>query len=247
MARSSEDLALLLQVLEGSTAAVESLARPRFVVLEGPAEFRLAPAIPLALQSVVQGLEARGFQTERFSHPGLRRGARLWLARMGVAQDQPGMRRFQEILKDGAPVRLTTEWARTLLGKGRHTVPVLALASFENGMRRFQSVFEKDLALASELEQVLTERLRDDGVLLLPAFARTRMRHHEAKLRPFHFGQGGVFNVLEMPAVVVPVGVAEDGSPVALQVVAARGRDELAIRAAGEIERKLPPAQGGWR
>jgi Asp-tRNA(Asn)/Glu-tRNA(Gln) amidotransferase A subunit family amidase len=49
--------------------------------------------------------------------------------------------------------------------------------------------------------------------------------------------QAGIANLAGIPAVSVPVGTTSDGLPVALQLLAAWGRDELLLDAAEALER----------
>lgn len=51
------------------------------------------------------------------------------------------------------------------------------------------------------------------------------------------------FNMTGMPAAIVPVRWTENGLPLAVQVVAKEGADELVLAVAGELER----AFGGWK
>jgi Asp-tRNA(Asn)/Glu-tRNA(Gln) amidotransferase A subunit family amidase len=49
--------------------------------------------------------------------------------------------------------------------------------------------------------------------------------------------QGGIANLAGVPAISVPVGLSPEGLPVALQLIAAWGRDELLLDAAEALER----------
>jgi fatty acid amide hydrolase 2 len=62
-------------------------------------------------------------------------------------------------------------------------------------------------------------------------------------LRPFDFLYTGIFNALRVPATSVPCGFDGAGLPLAVQVAAARGRDDLTLAAAVALEDALPP----WR
>lgn len=53
------------------------------------------------------------------------------------------------------------------------------------------------------------------------------------------------FNMTQQPAATLPVGVDGDGLPVGLQLVAARHRDDLVLRAARALEEALRPAGPG--
>lgn len=52
------------------------------------------------------------------------------------------------------------------------------------------------------------------------------------------------FNLTHQPAITVPVGAGPDGLPLAAQIVAARYRDDLVLRAARVIEAAQPPLPG---
>jgi aspartyl-tRNA(Asn)/glutamyl-tRNA(Gln) amidotransferase subunit A len=49
--------------------------------------------------------------------------------------------------------------------------------------------------------------------------------------------QAGIANLAGVPAVSVPVGLSSEGLPIALQLIAAWGRDELLLDAAEALER----------
>jgi Asp-tRNA(Asn)/Glu-tRNA(Gln) amidotransferase A subunit family amidase len=51
------------------------------------------------------------------------------------------------------------------------------------------------------------------------------------------------FNLAGLPVVTVPVYWTANGLPLAVQVVSGKGRDELALAAASQLEARL----GGWR
>ena len=48
--------------------------------------------------------------------------------------------------------------------------------------------------------------------------------------------QAGIANLAGVPAISLPVGVSPEGLPVALQLIAAWGRDELLLDAAEKLE-----------
>jgi fatty acid amide hydrolase 2 len=77
-------------------------------------------------------------------------------------------------------------------------------------------------------------------VLLYPSSSGPVPRHGVLGASRFRFC--GIFNVLELPVTQVPLGLGSDGLPLGIQVVAAHGRDHLAIAVAMELESAL----GGW-
>jgi aspartyl-tRNA(Asn)/glutamyl-tRNA(Gln) amidotransferase subunit A len=50
------------------------------------------------------------------------------------------------------------------------------------------------------------------------------------------------FNLTQQPAASIPCGLADDGLPVGLHVVAAKFEDALVMRACAALERAMPPA-----
>jgi fatty acid amide hydrolase 2 len=93
--------------------------------------------------------------------------------------------------------------------------------------------------LQAELEALLGP----GGVLLYPPYSRPAPRHGTPLLTPFDFVCTALFNVLEFPSTVVPIGFDGDGLPLSVQVVGRRGNDRLTVAVAETLE----SAFGGWQ
>ncbi|MFT7520467.1 MAG: Asp-tRNA(Asn)/Glu-tRNA(Gln) amidotransferase A subunit family amidase, partial [Kiritimatiellia bacterium] len=121
--------------------------------------------------------------------------------------------------------------------------PPLLIAMFEQ-INDMVPVFSMDKLTAEghALRESLADLLGETGVLLLPTMPRPSPRHHGFMLRPWDTGGCGIFNVTELPATTVPVGLSEGGLPLGVQVVGAHRNDLLTLRVAGWIEDEL----GGW-
>ena len=90
-------------------------------------------------------------------------------------------------------------------------------------------------------------------LLLCPTAASTAFRHQQEGLRqdrtiPVNGGQeptvdqlfwAGLSSVAYLPGTVVPVGVAKDGLPCGLQIIAGHGRDKTALAFAKLLERQI--------
>lgn len=82
-----------------------------------------------------------------------------------------------------------------------------------------------------------------NGVLLCPLLL-TRPRRHGSTWMPLtQIPYATPFNATGMPAAIVPVRWTGSGLPLAVQVVAREGEDEMALAVAGELEK----AFGGWK
>jgi fatty acid amide hydrolase 2 len=81
-----------------------------------------------------------------------------------------------------------------------------------------------------------------DGVLLYPPFPRLAPKHRHTLGQPWLATNTAIFNLYGLPATQVPLGLAGNGLPLGVQVVAGPGRDHVGIAVALELER----AFGGW-
>ncbi|MGK2933262.1 MAG: amidase family protein, partial [Solirubrobacterales bacterium] len=101
-----------------------------------------------------------------------------------------------------------------------------------------ESGFERLEEHRRQVEEAIGE-----GVLLCPLLF-TRPPRHGATWRPLtQIPYASPFNATRMPAAIVPVRWTGAGTPLAVQVVALEGADELALAVAAELER----AFGGWK
>lgn len=106
------------------------------------------------------------------------------------------------------------------------------------------------IASGARLQARLDDLLSDgNAVLVLPSLLGPAPHHHENLLRFPSISQTGLFNVMQLPATAVPVGLSTaECLPLGCQVVAGTGHDRVSIAVAcalqGEgIARCEPPAQ----
>ena len=86
--------------------------------------------------------------------------------------------------------------------------------------------------------------LRRYDVLICPVYTQPALPHgasiEEQNFRGFSHTMA--YNVAGLPAAVVRCGTSANGLPIAVQVVAARWREDIALAVAGRLEREF----GGW-
>jgi fatty acid amide hydrolase 2 len=80
------------------------------------------------------------------------------------------------------------------------------------------------------------------GVLLHPPYSRPAPYHRDSWRTPLDAACTAIFNVLELPVTVVPMGLGKGRLPLAVQVVGARGADAVTLAAAAALEDTF----GGW-
>lgn len=257
LARRVRDLTPLLRVLAGPDpsdpiARTIPLGEPGEVDLRGltviplpeVGRVRVAPVMAEAVASAARALEARGATVKTAPIPELRDGLLIWAAML----EETATTRYDVILADdgtGTP-RTMDPIAELLLrlpfGRSAYTFPALAVAALDRALARLPRLGRRFVEAGRALQARLEQLLGPHGVLLHPPYSRPAPRHHEALLTPLDPACTAVFNVLEMPVTVVPTGFDPERMPVSVQVVAARGKDHVAIAAAGALEERF----GGW-
>lgn len=250
LCRKAEDLMPLLRVIAGPDG-LDPVARPmalgepsevniskvRAVVLERHGRTRLSADVSETVRRAGDTLAARGATLESWDSDKLRHSFDMWT---GALSSEPGNDYRDIVGTRGAG--LLAEVLKYPLGRSRHSSMVLGLLLTEPIVGKLQGRHRRYANLAKTLRTELDAVLGDDGVLLHPAYARTAPRHHDMIRTPFDFVYTSLFNVLEYPATVVPMGFDKKGLPLSVQVVGPRGADHRTIAVASALEE----AFGGW-
>ena len=257
MSRHAADLAPLLRVLLGDNTHLLQLdtevhfTKCRFFLLTtdvgGSSVSPLEPEVRLALQRAVDHLEdTYGVVAQPLHIKELREALSLFSRELSRLDPS------SSLCSDIGIWSVCWESARCLVGRGRHSLPVLAQAVAERlgllvtGVRSLVSGSssppqESGLQLA-RLRQRLNAALGPDGILLSPAHPTTPPYQYQSYLKPFNFLYTAMHNALGLPATVVPLGLSQAGLPLSIQVSAAEYNDHLTLAVAKELER----AFGGW-
>ena len=176
---------------------------------------------------------------DSFQEPGGWSTFSIWGAMLGAAAT-PFMRILSERRQPPLTLgRALLELLLCLLSGGvteRHTLPAVGLALVECVDRLFPKQAASFLAHGASLRARFGELLRDGrAVIVLPSILAPAPHHHENLLRFPSTSQTGLFNVMELPATAVPLGLSSEGLPLGCQVVAARGADHVSIAVASAL------------
>ncbi len=213
------------------------------VVYTAPTNHRFEPkeVMKRAVDDAAHALERRGAKVREFDSTKLKKGFELWAGTLAARSSE----RYDELLASGtgrARIGVALELAKAAFGRSNHTLPALAVAALGGVVGRFDKGAQKAADAGKRLRDELATLLGERGVLIHPPYTRPAPRHHDVWRTPLDASYTALFNVLETPVTVVPISW-DAGLPVAVQVIAAPGRDHVSVRAAEALEEEF----GGWR
>jgi len=246
MARTVADLKLLFEVMQGpddgdpSSAPVplhwpseEALKKIGVAYFEDDGRTPVTPETRAAVRMASEGLLQAGFQTQRFRPKGLEEARQLWWKFFGTAG---GMLIRPEVAgheSELSPIlEQFLEWA--------------AVDPSHTGQALLDMWTQRDLVRMRILAQ-----MRECPILICPVAAVPAFRHGERTwivegqtvryLDAWTYSEW--FNLLGMPAAVVPVGQSPEGLPIGVQIAGRPWEDELVLEVASLVEKHC----GGWR
>ena len=247
MARTVADVRKLFEVLAGYDrrdpfSAPVPLRKPdgkglRIGVMEGFYKVPVQAAIRDGVRSAAKTLAGLGFEVEAFDMKGMERTPNLWWMFFGILPAPF----TQDIIagRESEAHWTGTEFLQRALQEPQPTAKQLV----------------ESLALRDRLRASMLKQMEDVPVLLLPACGTTAFLHRQRKyqtpakeISQFEAMMPATpFNLLGMPALVVPFGLDENGLPVGIQLVGRPWEEEtlLEVGVFLEIARGPLPAPPG--
>lgn len=243
MARSVADVRLLFDVLAGYddrdplTAPVPPRALKaegtRIGVMEQFYDVPVQPAVRKAVREATRLLGEAGFEIGEFRPEGLERAPNLWNFFFGELPARP--------MKDRITGReAEAHWTYTEgLDRQLDRPPA-------SGWQVIESMAARDA-----MRRRLLEQMRRVPVMLMPVSSIVAFRHRERRFatetKPIGLFQAMMtvtsFNLLGLPALVVPVGMSEEGLPVGVQLVGRPWEEELLLGIGERLETARGPFQ----
>ncbi len=242
MARTVGDVALLFQTLSGSdvadpiaapvplrTPSLHDLQKISIGYFEDDGLVPVTPETRAAVQSAVAALQRRGFRVLPFRPQGLEEAHQLWwkfFVQCGAM--------FLAPLLEGRAEPLSPTFLN-FLEIARSQPPLSAQALLE-------AWAECDL-----LRRKVLAQMQEFSILLCPVCSIPAFRHGErawkvegqsvAYLDAMRYTQW--FNLLALPAVVVPAGRSLEGLPIGVQIAGRPYDDEIVLAIAAALEQEL--------
>ncbi len=235
MARTVKDLSLLFRVLAGHdpldpfSAPVSIGSAPklkRVGVVEGMNGVAVDPSIARALTKAVSLLSDHGIATDEFGWKGFSTAPNLWAFFFG---ELPTEGRRQMI----AGREAEAHW--TLLENLKREPPPASAQQVVEGL------MERD-----RMRRALIRQMEGIDALIMPPASIPAFRHRARKWeisgapKPIGLFQAMMpsttFNFLGFPALVLPMGMTEDGLPVGVQIVGRPWEEETLLAIGERIE-----------
>ena len=246
MARTVSDLKVLFETMQGadegdpSAAPVgvrwpgkNGLKRVGIGYFEDDDRTPVTPETRVAVQAAANALRCAGFQVECFRPEGLELARQLWWKFFGIAG---GMLLGPLIGGHESDLSPTLkEFAGWVAAERPHT-----------GASLLDAWIQRD-----EVRGRVLAQMREYPVLLCPVASIPAFKHGERSwkidgqtvqyLDAWSYTEW--FNLLGMPAAVVPVGRSSEGLPIGVQIITRPWEEELALAVAAIIDEEC----GGWQ
>jgi amidase len=240
MARSVSDVRLLFEVLAGyddrdALSAPVPIREPvvsdvRIGVMEQFYDVPVEPSVRKCVSDAAKALGDLGFAVDEFRLEGLERAPNLWNFFFGTLVAQSMKERIAGREKEAHWTYLEN------LDLAKDPVPITAWKVVES------------LAARDAMRRKLLGQMRRSPVLLMPVSSIPAFQHRERKFEVEGKRLGlfqammtvTPFNLLGLPALVVPFGMSEEGLPIGVQLVGRPWEDELLL----EIGVRLEEARG---
>ena len=242
MARTAEDLRLLFEAMQGpdegdtSSAPVpvrwpgeREVKKIRIGYFEDDGRTPVTAETCAAVRTAAESLRRAGFEVVPCRPQGLERARQLWWKFFGIAGGmllRPMTRGHEEELSP-------------ILGEFSSWV---AREPAHSGESLLETWIGRD-----ELRAEVFAQMREFPVLLCPVAAIPAFRHGERSwtiegrtvnyLDAWSYTEW--FNLLGMPAAVIPVGQSREGLPVGVQIAARPWQEEIVLGVAAALERLL--------
>ena len=221
LTRHAEDLAPVTRVLLGVNTHLltldkeVALSRCQYYILAtrigGNLTSVLDPEVRLGLQSVVNYIEDfYGVRVRPLHLPELDNCLAMFSS--SASRCNTG-----SLIEDAGISWVSVELLKMIAGQSSYTFPVLAQALMErtqdvvSGLSSDNSMPYRDSIICEVelLKNKVLNILGDSGLLLSPVHPTLPPYHHQSYTKPFNFLHTAVFNMLGLPATVIPVGISQ--------------------------------------
>ncbi|CAO1408759.1 unnamed protein product [Diamesa serratosioi] len=150
----------------------------------------------------------------------------------------------ERLTNSNEPINVWKEFIKFIFGRSRHSILCLYSVLQKRFGVQFKSIkhthlMEKKRILMDKFQELLGQ---EDSIFIYPTHPTTAVYHNESFFRLYDFAYSALFNILELPATSIPMGLDSQGLPVGIQVAANHHNDRLCLAVARQLEQVF----GGW-
>ena len=197
-----------------------ALSRCQYYILNtqigGNLTSMIDPEVRLGLQSVVNYIEDfYGVRVRPLHLPELDKCLAMFSA--AASRCNTG-----SLVEDSGISWVSVELLKMLTGRSSYTFPVLVQSLMERTQNIVNCLSSDNKESNNETDKIMIDLdllknkvhniLGDSGLLLCPAHPTPPPYHYQSYSKPFNFLHTAVFNMLGLPATVVPVGASQSRS-----------------------------------
>lgn len=255
LARKAEDLLFLFDQLRGPDGIDRNIdssyQRPNYLQREDWRQVKviLLPDPSMLLTTSTEGdlsesvraagryFESLGAKVSEAPRRILFSGFQHWSTRAWTMEG----RDFISYMTDGKDLNYLSELVSIARGQPKYTLPALLTAFFDDkfsGRDKLPKLIKK----LNHFKAGVDELLEGNTILIMPPHPRKAPVLGSTLLTPFNFSYTAVFNALNYPATIVPMGLAKNGLPLSVQIAARSQMDHLTLSTCVPLENEF----GGW-
>ena len=135
------------------------------------------------------------------------------------------------------------EMMKGAIGLSNHNYYTMYLTVMDSYLRPDKKKISRLFELKKKLMDEIHSLLSDDAVIFYPTLPTEAPKHNTVLFKLSDCGYCGLFNILEMPATHVTMGLDQGSKlPIGFQVAASPNMDRLCLAVASELSRVF----GGW-
>ncbi|MFB6347750.1 MAG: amidase [bacterium] len=191
--------------------------------------------IQASVEQAGQILQDHGASVKSFPEDFFQQAPLLYMSYL-KSQGLPSVGR---LAGSGDHVEITGEFARKLVSRSRHTMPMLTMCLLDTLFSPSQRAIDKAVYKTNELRDELSSHLSPENLLIMPVYPTEAPQHGRTLLSPFDLMYSAIFNILDFPVTTAPILYNNDDAPVGVQIVAPMDKDEVGIAAAMACEESL--------
>uniref|UniRef100_A0A914EJ03 Amidase domain-containing protein n=1 Tax=Acrobeloides nanus TaxID=290746 RepID=A0A914EJ03_9BILA len=247
MCRYAKDLKILLKIFSADNCNLKQCKnlpsrKLRIVYMDNfdsPLIENSKPDVRKGFRKILTYFERKyNVRAQKLILPTINYAVSFWMASMEISESPPVSQMMADMEQE---VNCLAELAKFFIGKSQHTIDAIVAGIFPISKISNSNVKHMRF-LRDELRKTIIDAFGENGFLLFPCYPSTAPFKHQMKFKPLNSVHTSLWNTLALPALACPIGINDEGMPLAIQIVGPPMSDNMLIELACELEEEF----GGW-